>query len=147
MYKFSLEALLSHRKAIEESFQKELADLQRLLQEEMNRKINFEKKQEKVMTELKHKTSRQITVGDNLIYHNFIQRLAGNIDQQEQRVFAVKKKIENKRMVLLEAVKNKKALEKLKEKGLEAFIRKLARKEELLINEVAVNNFSRKMSL
>ena len=146
MYKFSLEALLSHRKAIEEFFQKELADLQRLLQEEMNRKINFEKKQEKIMTELKQKTSKEITVGDNLIYHNFIQRLAANIDQQDQRVFAVKKKIENKRIVLLEAVKNKKALEKLKEKGLEAFVRKLAKKEELFINEVAVNNFARKIS-
>ena len=146
MYKFSLESLLSHRKSIEESFQKELADLQRLLQEEMNRKINFEKKQEKIMTELKQKTSKEITVGDNLIYHNFIQRLAANIDQQDQRVFAVKKKIENKRIVLLEAVKNKKALEKLKEKGLEAFVRKLAKKEELFINEVAVNNFARKIS-
>ena len=146
MYKFSLESLLGHRKSIEESFQKELADLQRLLQEEMNKKMNFEKEREKNMTELNQNASKGITAGDNLIYHNFIQRLAANIDQQDQRVFAVKKKIENKRMVLLEAVKNKKALEKLKEKGLEAFVRKLAKKEELFINEVAVNNFARKIS-
>jgi len=146
MYKFSLESLLSHRKSIEESFQKELADLQRLLQEEMNRKMNFEKKREKNMTKLEQKTSMGITAGDNLIYHNFIQRLTVNIDQQAQRVFEVEKAIGDKRMVLLEAVKNRKALEKLKEKGLEAYARKLAKKEELFINEVAVNNFARKIS-
>ncbi|MBL0732503.1 MAG: flagellar export protein FliJ [Desulfosarcina sp.] len=143
MYQFSLEALLSHRKSIEESLQKELADLQRLLQEEMNRKMDFEKEREKVMTELERKRSTGITAGDHLIYHDFVQRLASNIDQQDQRLFEVGKKIENKRIVLLEAVKNRKALEKLKEKGLEAYARKIAQKEQFFINEVAVNNFAR----
>jgi flagellar FliJ protein len=143
MYHFTLESLLRHRKSIEESHHKELADLQRLLQKEMNKKMNFEQERKKVMTELERKTSRGFTAGDNLIYHNFIQRLAANIEQQNQRLLEVREKIENKRRVFLVAVKNRKALEKLKAKGLEAYARKMARKEQLFINEVAVNNFTR----
>ena len=117
--------------------------MQRLLQEEINRKMNFEKEREKIVTELERKTSTGITAGDHLVYHDFVQRIVANIDQQDQRLLEVGKKIENKRVVLLEAVKNRKALEKLKEKGLEAYVRKLAQKEQLFINEVAVNNFAR----
>ncbi len=117
--------------------------MQRLLQEEINRKMDFEKEREKIVTELEQKRSKGITAGDHLIYHDFVQRIVANIDQQDQRLLEVGKKIENKRVVLLEAVKNRKALEKLKEKGLEAYFRKLAQKEQLFINEVAVNNFTR----
>ncbi|WDN90044.1 flagellar FliJ protein [Desulfosarcina sp. BuS5] len=146
MYHFTLEALLSHRKSIEESFHKELADSQRLLKEEMNKKMNFEQEREKVMTELERKTSRGITAGDNFIYHNFIQRLAADIDKQDKRLLGVEREVESKRIVLLEAVKNRKALEKLKEKGLEAYARKLGKKEQRFINEVAVNNFFRSVT-
>lgn len=146
MYYFSLESLLSHRKSIEESVQKELADLQRLLHEEMNKEMNFKKEREKVMNELEQKISTGITAGDNLTYHNFIHRLAVNINQQDQRLLELKKEIENKRINLLEAVKNRKALEKLKEKRLKTYTRRLAQKEQYFINEVAVNNFARNIT-
>jgi len=142
MYQFSLEALLSHRKTIEESLQKELADLQRLRQEKINERTNFEKKREKVMIELEQKTGAGITAGDNIVYHNFIQRLNAGIDQQNQGLFELGKEIENKRINLLDAAKNRKALEKLKEKRLQVYIRKLSHKEQLFMDEVAVNNFA-----
>ncbi len=142
MYQFSLEALLSHRKTIEESLQKELADLQRLRQEKINKRANFEKKREKIMIELEEKNGAGITAGYNMVYHNFIQRLNAGIDQQNQGLFELGKEIENKRINLLDAAKNRKALEKLKEKRLQAYIRKLSHKEQLFMDEVAVNNFT-----
>ncbi len=142
MYQFSLEALLSHRKTIEESLQKELADLQRLRQEKINKRANFEKKREKIMIELEEKNGTGITAGYNIVYHNFIQRLNAGIDQQNQGLFEIGKEIENKRINLLDAAKNRKALEKLKEKRLQAYIRKLSHKEQLFMDEVAVNNFT-----
>ena len=116
--------------------------MQRLRQEKINKRANFEKKREKIMIELEEKNGTGITAGYNMVYHNFIQRLNAGIDQQNQGLFELGKEIENKRINLLDAAKNRKALEKLKEKRLQAYIRKLSHKEQLFMDEVAVNNFT-----
>jgi flagellar FliJ protein len=57
--------------------------------------------------------------------------------QETERCFRVKKE------ELIEAVKKRKMLEKLKEKGLSAYQEKLLRKEQAELNEAALNVYNR----
>ena len=142
MYKFTLQPLLNHRKFIEETLQKELSLFKILLADEKKKLKDYEKARNRFLVELQQKQRESITVSENLLYFNFLVRLAGDLNKQRDIVLDVEKKFDRKRDDLIEAMKNRKTLEKLKEKRLKAYNHKLMKNEQDFLNEVAINMFN-----
>jgi flagellar FliJ protein len=76
-----------------------------------------------------------------LLCQTFLERLSKEIEQQRRKVCEAKFKVDSARNELIEAVKKREVLEKLKEKGLEAYTHKLAKNEQDCLNETAVIRF------
>jgi flagellar FliJ protein len=146
MYKFNLESLLNHRIYIEETLQKELAISKRLLVDGKNKLKTYQKEKEKYGLQLQQKQKEVHTVFEISLYVDYVKRLAKDIESQRKKVLEAKKKFGQKRNDLIEAMKKRKILEKLKAKGLEEYQKEMRKKELDFMNEVAVNQYNHNRS-
>ena len=144
MYKFNLESLLNHRKYSEEIRQKELAESKRLLSDERKKLRDYKIEKEKYWTQLQQKQKKGNSVSEIRVYVDYIQRLSKDIEGQRQRVLAAKKKNDQMRMALIEAMKKRKILDKLKAQGIKEYRQMTQKKEQDFMNEIAVNQHNRK---
>ena len=141
-YQFKLEALRRYRLFQEEVSQKELADAQRVCDLAMNELKDTLAMRDKTESDLQHKQA-EATFGPQVaVYHRFLRKLAGDIVAQQCKVQAAQSLCNQRRAALLEAVKKRKALEKLKQNGIKAYLANLDQKEAKFINEIAINRFS-----
>lgn len=145
MYKFPLAAVLNHRKFLEETFQKELGLLKKTLLDERNIFSDINKAKKEFSRELLQKQEKGITISETLLYVRFIEQLSWRLNRQREKVSETEKYVEQKREDLIEAMKNRKTLEKLKEKFRKAYKQKLMRKEQKMMNEMASIRFKQKM--
>jgi flagellar FliJ protein len=145
MYKFNLEPVLNQRKSVEEGLQKELAILKKYLADEKKMLAAFKKAKKEASKELEQKKRKSVGVFEILLHFRFIEKLSVDIEKQEKRVSDAKKICDKKRENLIEAMKNRKVIEKLKEKGFKQYQQEVAKKEQVFLNEVAVSLFNQKM--
>ena len=144
MYKFSLEPVLRHRKLIEEDLQKEFGVLKRQLFDEKERLSHFEQVRNRFSGELQQEQVKSISASDILLYANFIQQVSKEIERQSEKILEAEKNVDEKREELIGAMKNRKIIDRLKEKGIKAYVQAMSKKEQSLINEVAINVFNRR---
>ena len=128
MYKFTLESLLNHRIYTEDRLQKEFAESKRILNDEKMQLRKFEIEKHECWTQLQQKQRKGQPAAEIRVYMNYIDKLSKNIGDQRQRVLAAQKTFGQKRLALIEAMKERKILEKLK--GGEDF-EKLARSKSI----------------
>jgi len=145
MYKFPFEPVLNHRKSVEETLQKEVAIYKKLLAEEKQRLNAYKKIKTKVICELREKESDISTSSELLIYVGFLDCLSRDLKRQSERVVEIERSYENKREDLIAAMKNRKTMDKLKDKGEKAHKHYLNQNDQKLMDEVAINRFSRSM--
>lgn len=144
MYRFNLEPLLNHRRYQEEILQKELASLKTLLAAEKEKLQGLKKKQRKYLRQLQQKQKDGRPVSEIKLYLDYIDRLSNDLDEQNQRVQRAAKGFNLKRQQLIEAMKKRKTLDKLKEKGWHAHQQKALKKERGFMDEVAAQQFHHK---
>ena len=141
MYRFNLESLLNYRRYQEEILQKELADFKNQLIQQEQQLRQLKQAWRKNSLELHQQQRRGGTVSGVIIYFKYLDRLAADIEKQKRRVLKTKKQFEKKRRELLDIVKKRKTLEKLKEKGFNTFQQQQRKKERDLLDEVAATRF------
>ena len=146
MYKFSLQSLLNHRKHIEENLEKELGRIKRVVNNEKRRLEKIRKEKIKCREELKKKQSDGKKVNEIILYFNYLDKLSKDIGKQKRCLKDVEKEYDIKRSELIEAMKKRKTLERLKEKEMKAFNYSEMKVETNIMNEVAANRFIRKTS-
>lgn len=144
MYKFQLNSLLNHRKFIEDALQKDLAVLKKILAKERKKLLDYKETENRLKVELQHKRKVSITSSENLLYINYFYRLSKDLNIQKEKVLKAERAFGQKRNELIEAMKNRKMLDKLKEKRLKSYIRELEKTELDFLNEVAINRFNRR---
>jgi len=145
MYRFNLEPVLNHRRLVEETLQKDLAISKISLIDETERLITYEKNRVQLLEELQQIQKEGTTTSDILLYLPFIEQVSKDIERQKKRVLELEKQVEQNLKDLLEATKNKKALQKLKEKAFKTYNQKLIKNEQDFLNEVAVSQFNRRI--
>lgn len=143
MYHFNLEPLLQHRKFIEEAKQKDLALIQRELDYESGILAKLGEKQIQLSQEIKFRQTSGMRPCEYSMYRTYASRLAKEIENQQKTVDRIEEKVNLARNELLVAVKDRKTIEKLKEKKKQEFIQTKSKKEQNLINEAAVIRFNR----
>ena len=141
-YQFKLEALRRYRKHQEEVLQRELGDLQRFY-EEAARKLNETvDRRRRTESELVCKQTEPGFASQVTLYERYLQDLEERINNQKKTVDKARKACTEKRALLLEVVKKRKTLERLKEHGLKVHIANLNHEEQKFIDEMAVNRFT-----
>lgn len=143
MFVFPLEALLQHRRRIEESRQKELAKLEALQAAEEEKMARIHAAQRGSAEQLARIQSRPAPAGDIQMCIHYIGRLGIDEKAQQMRLTQFQKQVDTKRLELVEAVKQRKILEKLKERRAKAYLEAQARKEQNFLNEIAISRFNR----
>ena len=144
MYRFNLESLLNYRRYQEEILPKALAELKNQLVEHEQQLRQLKKAWRKNSLELRQRQESGGTVSGVIMYFRYLDRLTADIDKQKRRVVKTKKRIEQKRRELIEIVKKRKTLEKLKEKRFNTFEQQQLKKERDLLDEVAATRFNAK---
>jgi flagellar export protein FliJ len=141
-YRFKLEALRQYRSFQEESRQKEMAEAQRIRDQEaalLEELSAMRKRTEEALA----KEHRGSTTGPCLsIYNSYLNKLTADIFSQKFKLVDAEKKLVERREALLLAMQKRKTLERLKEKGREAYLENLNSEEEKFINEMAINRYN-----
>jgi flagellar FliJ protein len=147
MYSFRLEALLKHRKHQEEILQRELALARRQMLAEQKilhaQKASFRQHQ----SELQLRQQQGRRVSEILLVVDYLGKLTRDLDKQQKRVAAAEQAFQKSRRDLIEAVKKRKILEKLKERQWERHEQGLRKKERDAMDEVATTRFQRNIQL
>lgn len=145
MYKFALEPVLNHREFLEKKLQAELGALKKVAEEEQRRMRAYKKAKNTFLEELKQKQSQSMTMSEIMLYVSFVERLSKDIEKQKEKVADVEKKLEKGVEDLIEAKKNKKTLEKIKNNKAKEYHNALLKKEQAFLNEVATTRFVRQL--
>ena len=142
-FKFKLEALRRYRGFQEDVLQKELAHAQRNRDQEIERLHLLMDKRSRAESDLKRQQEISTNGPHMALYDAYIQRLTGEIDEQQVRVKQAEAMCDEKMGALLEAMQNRKSIDKLKEKDLRAYVEELNQAEQKFLNEIAINQFTR----
>jgi flagellar FliJ protein len=142
MYRFSLETVLNHRKHTEDALRKEfVAGKKELLMKEKKLARLDEVMMQNLMA-LQEKQRDGASVSDITLYDNYIKQIS--IDRREQihRIIALEDQLRQKCSELIEAMKSRKILDRLKERELETYRRELEKKERIFMSEIAISGFN-----
>ena len=145
MYKFSMEPLLKHRKYLEDLQKQELGEFKRILVDEKKKLKIYQKAKDRLLKELYVKQQEGITASENLLYFDFIDQLSTDLDKQKERLLDLENKIYQKHYDLINAMKNRKTLDRLKENEMNEYRHEILVKEQEFLNEVGINSYNRRM--
>jgi len=145
MYRFKLQVLLNHHHHQEEVCQKELAEARRKLSDVQKTLSRIKKKKRENIRELQRRQEKNHSVPQIILFVNYIEQLARDIEKQIQSVRTATKKVTQKRDDLIFIMKKCKTLEKLKEKEWLAYQQKKMQEERKFSDEVAATRHIRKM--
>ncbi len=143
-FKFKLQSVLDARQKKLENCQLEFAKAQNKLQRENLILSNFVK----TLNETTNSLEEILKKGDIdntivLIHQNYIKNTNENIENQKITIKRAEKELEEKNRLMLEALKAKKIIEKLKDKALNEFKESINKHEMLLIDEIATNRYKK----
>ena len=144
MYKFNLEPLLNHRRYQEEVLQKELAGLKIRLAAEKDKLWVLRQKKRKFVQQLQEKQIDGRPASEIKLYIDFVDQLSKEMEAQRQNVLEAERNFNLKRQDLIAAMKKRKTLDRLKEKGLQAYEQEQLKKERSFMDEVAGHQFNQK---
>ena len=145
MYRFNLQVLLDYRKRVEEGIQIELSHVQRKLEEERQLIISYREEKNFYEEELLKREEREIDIEEGILYRDYLKGMRIKIKKQEEIVARMRIEFDKKREELLAVTKNRKILEKVKEKDWNKFARELARREGMFIDEVGIRGYQKNM--
>lgn len=141
--KFRLEAVLQHRRRIEETCQRKLAAALAVLAAEQRLLAGLEASRDRQGEDLRLKLRNHLTASDMLCFQRYIIRLADDIAGQQARVAAAAGEVALRRTDLVAALKRRQVLERLKEKQRMAAAGRERRREQDFTNEMAVTRYAR----
>jgi len=145
MYRFRLQSLLKHRRHQEDICQQEMAEAQRDLNDAQE-KLRHQKidKRENIQ-KLQARQKERHNISNILIFINYIEQLSRDIEAQLQQVVKASENVTQKRHNLIAIMKNRKTLEKLKEKEWLEYQQKMLLAERKFNDEVAATGHIRKI--
>jgi flagellar FliJ protein len=144
MHTFKLQAVLDHRQFIEDGLKKELAEVKNQASEAQHQLEALENKEMNTLAALKEEQTKGLSSDKVAAYHAYLESLMQRIHGQRQTVAEINERVVAKQGKLLEALKERQILEKLKEKDFDRFHQEMLHKERRFIDEIAVNQFVRK---
>ena len=141
MFEFQLQPLLDARQALEEQKQRELAEAMRYCESQNGILDNIRSSRLQMIGEYKAFEGQTVSALQLQLYSENIARYRELEEAQHECCRQAEADAEEKRQSLIEATKQKKILEKLKEKRLSAYQQELSHKENKELDESAILRF------
>jgi flagellar FliJ protein len=135
-FKFRLQPLLNIKIQLEDSAKNELGKAVHRLEEEKEKARLLVLNREKYISEFQQKTSSFIRIDELKGYSLYISKLAKNIELQNKNVKEASDNVDKYREDLIKIVKERKILEKLKEKKYNEYLSELGKDEQRRIDEI-----------
>lgn len=135
---FQLQQVLNYRKEVEKVRKVEFAAAKREFESATELLDHHQAEADRARVEYNNKQAAGITVSELQMYGDFFLRKSSDIQLQRLQVDTLGREMTEKREVLMDAAKDKKALELLKEKQMRAFRREMAEKERAFLEELSV---------
>lgn len=140
---FKLQAVLQHRRYREDSARQRLAEAARALGAARSTLVQREKVHADYSRALRLKQTNGGSPLDIMMYTRYLARLEEGIQDQRQVVEEHVREKEKRRRELMACVKDRKAIEKLKERHLAEMERQERDREQKLLNDVAISRYQR----
>lgn len=142
MFKYRLEPILTLKEKLEESKKRELGLAQQCHDKIRVEKEKLIKEQQAAYEEAKVQSSKKVNVGQLKQFHHYVQYMEQAIVLKNEEMEVAAQKVEQKREELIEAVKERKILENLKEIHLDEFREEEKRKENSIVDEIVTYKYS-----
>jgi flagellar FliJ protein len=139
-FQFRLQKVLEYRVHLEDTLRTELAELRRERAMLVERREQLEAE---VAERVQRLTAGEFDVLQVKMTTHYVNRLEGLIQHTRQRIAEMDEAIEEKRQALVEASRNRKVMEKLKETAYEEYRAEELRTEQLFLDELATATFNR----
>jgi flagellar FliJ protein len=138
-FRFRLQAVLRHRLQIEEERQRALATVQQQLTTLTNELKAMDDQVEQANQDLRtNHLVGPVNVGYLTAHRRFIVGVRRQAMMLVQRMALVQKQVDDARLALAEAAKQRKIIEKLREKQLDRWRQEAARKEGDALDEIGM---------
>lgn len=144
MFKFKLEPVLSLKEKIEDSRKRELGIATIHKEALLNEKLQLMKKKDKAMDEIKTHNNSVVDVQSFKAFNQYSVYMDQAIKAKNKQVQEAQKKVEEKREELLEAVKERKILDNLKDIQNEVFIEEEKREEQRILDDIVTYKYGKK---
>ena len=135
---FTLQPVLNYRQLREDQVKQELG---RLLAEEnsLYQSISAEEEDLHALYEtLEVRQQEGMSVDELLLYQHRISHKVARLAELAEQMDRLRNRIDRQRAALLEASRDKKLLEKLKERKADEYRREMNRRETIVLDEIAV---------
>ncbi|MCD6319826.1 MAG: flagellar export protein FliJ [Candidatus Desulfofervidaceae bacterium] len=144
MKTFKLESVLEYRRKQEEKLAKDLAAIEAQLQRQKAQIHSLKVEKENLLKSLRKRQKDAKVVWDVVACFHYITVLERRIEKAEEELKAIQIQHEIKQKQLIETAKERRIIEKLKEKWWQNEQHILIKKEQFLLDEVAINGFIRR---
>ena len=138
-FKFRLQRVLQVKELKENILRDKFSGIARLY----NSEIEILREQERVyrdsIDQLRNRLKDTSSAEEMVDYHHYIQGLVTRSQRQQARVEEVGVDLNKARSDLVEALKEKSAIEKLKERHYQNYMKEVERREQNQIGEIALN--------
>lgn len=135
---FQLQKVLNYRKEVEKVRKIEFDTAKREFESAAEVLERHEAEADRARVEYNNKQAVVVNAGELQMYADFFRRKTGDIQSQRLEVDSRGQAMTERREVLMDAAKDKKALELLKEKQMAILKRERAEKERAFLEELAV---------
>mgnify|MGYP001263623073 FL=1 len=135
--KFEMQQVLNYRVELEKMCKQEFAAAREDLDIATDQLEQEKSEAAKLAEEFCGRQDKIDSIFEMRLYADFFARKRDEIKEQQRRVENLDRVLEDRRQELVQATKEKKVMEQLKQKQKEAFLKEQAHKEGLLLDEIA----------
>ncbi len=135
---FALQQVLDYRLECERLCKQEFAVAKRDVDTACDQLALEKTVTEKIAVEFTNRQQEITSVYEMRLYADFFSRKREELKEQERYIEILDRVLEDRKHELLQATKEKKVMEKLKEKQKLAFLKEQAHKERLLLDEISI---------
>ncbi len=144
-FQFRLQKVMELKEEIEKQRMMELGEANQAVAHEEQKLCDLHQRDEKCRIQIQEKESKDFIDPVEIdLYYRYLKQLETAMGVQEYRIERAKAVAEKKRQVLLTATKERKILEKLKERKLSDFTLDLARREQFVLDDLANTAYVRR---
>lgn len=144
MFKFKLQSVLEYRLNVEEKILNEFSDTKRHLEEQKAVLKALINERESLMDDLRSMQRAPMKADDIAAILGYVENLREREKVQKNIIHQAKEAVEQKRKELVEAVKNRKVMENLRDKHAEEYLKNLNETEQKNSDEMSVLKFGRR---
>ncbi len=140
-FRFNLETLLKHRRNIEEREKAKLGELNGQVLAATRRLEDLRALRDALVRELSATQSATFNAAELGWYYSYLDWLAREMGSAADRITELSRRLEDQKLILLEASKNKKVLDRLRERKWKQYLQLLEQDERKAAEDFVVMQF------